>query len=71
MFVPQLLIPLMRAADALRTIVPPSIVFGAVKKIEVEMDGGNYREVEKKAGLTFKEVVFGMAANLHHVGWLC
>ena len=49
----------MRVADVL-TIVPPSIVFGAVKKFEVELQGGDYRGVEKRAGLTFKEVEFGM-----------
>jgi len=44
----------------LRITGPPSIVFGAVKKIEVEIAGGDYREVEKKASLTFKEVAFGI-----------
>lgn len=61
----------MRVADTLRIKVPPSIIFGAVKRFEVEMDGGDYRGVEKKASLTFKEVAFGMAANVHHAGSHC
>ncbi|KAF8417865.1 hypothetical protein EV426DRAFT_621393 [Tirmania nivea] len=38
--------------------LPPSIIFGAVKKFDVEMDGGDYRGVEKRASLTFKAVAF-------------
>jgi len=35
------------------------------------MAGGDYRGVEKKASLTFKEMEFGMAANLHYAGLHC